>query len=369
MATSNSKNQSSAKETAKKITATKKAGTKKTAAKTTANSKVVAASKSKTTSSASQNQKTPSGKNTGSTISRKWSTGSKSSKTSVLKNASVKNKGSKKAATFRSKYPTVTACIVTGIVCVFAGLLVGFYLLGSGFSMGGRTSISEAELDQPVGLYIINGIPNFISAREVLDSGNGLSQSLQEDGTYTYPTAEEVLSAVRTAVLNGEVTARGIVISDEDMKEYAEDQLGTSDYSYIANYYGLDESSVQTFVRQAVGINKLRQEITGVADQLAPTAPEQGKDAASYKSYILNLLGDNWDEENNTWANKDNDYYEALGGDAFNPDGATYEQASMAYSIASQKYQSESTDAANTWNDFVNNVLKNCQVRIGEAII
>lgn len=388
MATSNDNNhssarktQSSAGKTVKKATATSKAGTKKTPAKTTAKAKTVAASKQRTTTTSPKEKKIAGAKNAANSASNKScistkngtkstnSTNSTNSKTHAIKSVLGKNKASKKRDTLHSKSCTIKTCVITGIVCVFVGLLVGFYFLGSGFTMVGRTSISEAELDQPVGIYIVNGVPNIISAREVLDSGNGLSQSLKEDGTYAYPTAEEVLAAVRTAVLNGEVTARGITISDEDMKEYAEQQLGTSDYSYIANYYGLDEASVQTFVRQAVGINKLRQEITGVADQLAPTAPEQGQDVASYKSYILNLLGDNWDAENNTWANEDNGYYEALGGDAFNPDAATYEQASMAYSIASEKYQADSAAAADTWNGFVNDVLKNCQVRIGEAIL
>lgn len=384
---SSRKTQSAAGKTIKKATSTSKAGTKKTTAKTITKTKTVAASRPRTTTAARKENKIASGKNAAtpassksnktnanstnskSSTSNKRSKSSTTSKTRDTKNAFGKNMASKKRDTLHSKHCTVTTCVVTGIVCIFIGLLVGFYLLGSGFTMVGRTSISEAELDQPVGIYIINGVPNFISAREVLDSGNGLSQSLQEDGTYAYPTAEEVLAAVRTAVLNGEVTARGITISDEDMKEYAEQQLGTSDYSHIANYYGLDEASVQTFVRQAVGINKLRQEITGVADQLAPTAPEQGLDAASYKSYILHLLGDNWDVQNNAWANEDNDYYEALSGDAFNPDTATYEQASMVYSIASENYQADSAAAANTWNDYVNDVLKNCQVRIGEAIL
>lgn len=409
MATSNTKNQSTAKKTIKRAstvnkTATKKASPQapsksKTAAKrvtvnrakrtaTTAGAKKTTRSGSVTTSLAgSGSSKNVEARSSFALPHKRSRLGdfshkgeektnkNASTKTARRKNDASQNTGTKKVdgknvgARFRIKNHPVTACVVTGIVCIFAGLLVGFYLLGSGFAMTGKTSIPESELDQPVGLYIINGVPNFITAREVLDSGNGLSKSLLEDGTYTYPTAEEVLAAVRTAVLNGEVTARGITISADDMKEYAQKQLGTSDYSFIANRYGLDEASVQTFVRQAVGINKLRQEITGVADQVAPIAPEEGLDAASYKQYILDLLGSNWDTQNNTWANEDNSYYTALGESAFNPDLATFEQASTAYSIASEKYQEDSAQAANTWNDFVNDALKNCQVRIGEAIL
>lgn len=236
--------------------------------------------------------------------------------------------------------------------------------------MGGKTTIPESDLDKPVGMYIVNGVPNFITARQALDEGSGLSSAQQSDGSYTYPSADEILSSVRTAVLNGAVTARGITVSDDEMKEYAENQLGTDDFSKIATQYGLDENNVQNFVRQAAGIKKLQAEVTGIsADQTAPTAPENGKDAATYKSYIINLLGNNWDKDKNTWANEDNDYFKALNGTAFAPDQATYEQASTVYSIASKAYQSNSASAAQKWNDFVNDALKNCQVRIGEAIL
>lgn len=261
------------------------------------------------------------------------------------------------------------ACILTGIVCALLGILIGFYPLGSGFSLSGRTTIPESDLDKPVGMYIINGVPNFVTARQALDEGAGLSAALQEDGTYAYPTADEILSSVRTAVLNGEVTARGITVTQNEMKDYAQSQLGTSDFSVVAQHYGLDQESVQLFVRQAAGIKKLRDEVTGLKDQTAPTAPEQNQDSAVYKAYIIDILGSDWNAEQNTWANENNDYFTSLGGTAFAPDQATYEQASTVYSIAMKDYQADSAEAAQIWNAFVNDALKNCQVRISEAIL
>lgn len=333
---------------------------KRVAAKTPAPAKGAFARKAAVVSKT--NQPKTSASNTTSNAAKKANAAAKAPQAKMVLGAKKKKKEGKKVS--------LHATIIVGAVCVVLGLLLGFYPLGAGFVMGGRTTLPEHDLDRPVAMYIYKGIPNFVSARQALDEGSGLSSAQQSDGSYKFPSADEILASVRTAVLNSEVTARGITVSDEEMKDYAQQQLGSSDFSKIATQYGLDEPSVQNYVRQAAGVKKLQEEVTGTdTDATAPLAPEEGKNAATYKDYILNLLGSDWDSETNSWANTDNDYYEALKGTAFVPDQATYEQASAVYSVASKQYQTKSATAAQTWNDFINEILMNCQVRIGEAIL
>lgn len=354
---STAKKNSTAKATAK----TTMRATAKTTAKTAATKAPAASAKKRVTAKTTPAAKKPAAK----TGTRK-ATNAKASKTIEPKpGTSEKKKADEKR---QAKKVSLVATIVTGVICAFLGVLLGFYPLGSGLALGGKTTLSEGELNSPVGMYIYKGVPNFITARDALESGVGLTSAQKSDGTYSYPSADAILASIRTAVLNSEVTARGITITDEEMKDYAQTQLGSTDYTQIATAYGLDIESVQNYIRQAAGINKLKEEITGIdLSETAPLAPEEGKDAATYKDYILNLLGSNWNAETNSWANTDNAYYDALQG--FNPDQATYDQASAAFSIASQQYSNNSTSAAQSWNDFVNEILMNCQVRIGEAIM
>ncbi len=354
--TLSSKNASAKAGTKSRPTAKKASTAKKTATKVPA-----ASAKKSVTVKTTPAAKKPAAK----TETRKATTAKASKALEPKAAASEKKKADEKKQT---RKVSLVATIITGVICAFLGVLLGFYSLGSGFALGGKTTLSEGELNSPVGMYIYKGVPNFISAREALESGEGLTNAKKSDGTYDYPSADAILASIRTAVLNSEVTARGITITDEEMKDYAQAQLGSTDYGQIANSYGLDEESVQNYIRQAAGINKLKEEITGIdLSETAPVAPEGGKDAATYKDYILNLLGSNWNAETNSWANTDNAFYESLQG--FNPDQATYDQALAAFNIASQQYSTSSTSAAQSWNDFVNEILMNCQVRIGEAIM
>ena len=49
-----------------------------------------------------------------------------------------------------------------------------------------------------------------------------VSVTLKEDGTYALPSSEYALNAARNAIINNEVAARGIELSDEEIAALAE---------------------------------------------------------------------------------------------------------------------------------------------------
>ncbi len=66
-----------------------------------------------------------------------------------------------------------------------------------------------------------------------------------EDGNYPAPSADAVLSYVRNRILLQEASTQGIELSDEDLSYSAEASLGTSDFSAIADQYGVSEHRVE----------------------------------------------------------------------------------------------------------------------------
>jgi hypothetical protein len=265
--------------------------------------------------------------------------------------------------------------IVLVVVALVAGVLVGHFAIGSTFgTLSGKTTITEAELDSSVGSYTYNGSTTQITARDAIEATSSLDAALQDDGTYEMPSADSVLSFARNAILNEEVAAKGITVSDEDMSTYATDALGTDDYASIASTYGMTEDQVKTVVRESAGVKKLYDQIVTTTTGDAPTAPEspaEGEEdtaTAAYGEYIVNLLGDNWDSSTNTWANTDNDYYESMKDLSFSADSATYDDALTAYYVAYSLYSQNASAASAEWTDYVNGLLANASITIGELV-
>jgi hypothetical protein len=284
------------------------------------------------------------------------------------------------AAATGSKCPvkkpvSMMVTIIAVVVALIVGGVAGHFLFGGTFGMiSGKTTISEAELDSVVGTYTYNGVTNNITARQAIDASSSVASAKQSDGTYTMPSADYVLSYARNAILNDEVAAKGITVTEEDMATYASDALGTDDYATIATQYGMTEDGVKQVVRESAGVKKLYDMVVTVDYGTAPEAPEElAEDAedtpnATYGAYIVNLLGDNWDSATNTWANEDNDYYEAMKDMDFTSDSATYEQATTAYYVAYSLYSTKASEASTEWSTYVNGLLAKASITIGEVI-
>ena len=238
----------------------------------------------------------------------------------------------------------VAGWVVICVALLIVGVLAGHFLLGgaSGVSLNGRTALSAGELDSTIATYTFDGKTTNVTAREVLEEVQGSTTiPANEDGTYNVPSASDVLSYVQNEILLADAEARGLSVSDEEISEYASSSLGTDDLASIAEQAGMDEQAVKDVLRENLLASKLQQAVTTVTLPEQPTAPEEPADGEEdkateeYASYVIALLGDEWDSEANDWARTDGTYYATLSGYEISNDAATYAAASAAYSVAS----------------------------------
>ena len=145
---------------------------------------------------------------------------------------------------------------------------------------------------------------------------------------------------------------------------------GVSDMSTLASTYGLTEDQAKEIVRESAAMSKLKDKVVTTQAGDAPTAPETPADGnqdtanATYGAYIINLLGDEWDSTNNTWARQDGPYYAALKDETFSADSATYAQAQMAYYVAYQQYSTNARSSSSEWTDYVNQALSKATIQL-----
>ena len=74
------------------------------------------------------------------------------------------------------------------------------------------------------------------TAREAIESQYSLDTVKDGDGNYTAPSADVILSYVRNKILLDAAEDEGITVSSKEMKKYAEDSIGTSDYKTCLLY-------------------------------------------------------------------------------------------------------------------------------------
>ena len=252
------------------------------------------------------------------------------------------------------------------VVAVIAAAIIG-YVLGSGGLGGskgaGSSSLTEDQLDTVIATYTYNGQKTDVTARELLESQYSLEALVQDDGTYPTPSADTALNYARNQILLAEADARGITVSDEEMASHAEETIGTSDFSAMAEQYNLSEEQAKEVVRQQTTLQKLYDQIVPEVNASMPTAPTEPADgdtsarSKDYADYIIGLLGDEWDSEAGTWASEDGTFYQALSGTDFTADSASYEEAMTAYYTAYQAYADQSSQASSAWTDFENELF------------
>lgn len=262
----------------------------------------------------------------------------------------------------------VAALIIVAVVAAVIG-----YVIGSGGFGGtgtGTATVGEGQLDTVIASYTYNGASHDITVRSAIESEYSLESAQNSDGTYSVPSAETIISTIRNNILVSEAESRGIEVSDDEMDQFAESMLGSSDYATLATQYGVTEDQAKDIVRERALIQKLYSQVVPEASTATaptePTAPENGDtstSSAEYAQYIIDLAGDEWDSENNTWASTDGSYYVALG-DAFTGDTATYEQAVTAYYVAYQEYSNQMSGYTTTWTDFANGLFANANIRL-----
>ena len=286
-----------------------------------------------------------------------------------------------------SRVPTLVWLLLLAAVaagCAYGGYYYATNLSGSegGSRFGalvGRTTLTEAELDEAVGSYTVDGVVHEISAREALLQETSLELACVGEGLYAMPSTESVVSAARTALLQAEVDRRGITVSDEELDAYVQETFGTTEYATLASEYHMDEENVRRLLRGSAGMAKLRDEVvaelaTGDPEPVAPVAPENGDastTSAEYANYIIALAGDEWDSEKGSWADGDGPYAAALREYDVRADSAPYAAAEVAYNLAYEQYHSATetrVTASAAWTDFVNGLLSQAEFAVGSLV-
>lgn len=261
--------------------------------------------------------------------------------------------------------------IAGALAAVIVAGVSGYFLGSGGFGSKGVSApvFAESELDATVATWKFKGASHKISAREAIESQYSLDSVKDEDGSYPAPSADAVLSYVRNRILLEEASKQGIELSDEDLSSSAEASLGTSDFSAIADQYGVSEDQAKQIVREQGTIQKLYQSVMDDAPAMpkAPAEPESGDEneaKAEYAAYIIDLAGKEWDAEAGTWAKLDGAYATALAGEEITPESATYAQAQKAYAVAYQQYMLESQGANAKWTSYVNELFGEADVEL-----
>lgn len=297
----------------------------------------------------------------------------------------AKGRGSKKDSPAQKKTVKVgsglptPAWIAIAAACLVVGLLLGHFVFGAGGvlagSVAGKTTVAEGDLDAVMGTYTYNGKTYDVTVRDAIELTSTLDQAKNDDGTYNMPAADGVISAARNQVLLLEAKNQGLEATDDEIAAYAQEQLGSSDFDEIATQYGLDADTVKKMITDSATMDKLRKSVvttdTGDAP-IAPTEPEEGKESeptVDYFNYIIDLAGDQWDSDNNTWADPAGSYATALANYTISPDeGATYEAAQAAYYVAYQEYSSTATAASDEWVNYYNQLFSNVTVQLSTAV-
>lgn len=264
--------------------------------------------------------------------------------------------------------------IAIAVIAVIVAAIVGYAIGHGGFGATDKgassSSLTEEQLDTVVASYTYNGASTDITARQVLESQYSLEAVVQDDGTYPTPAADSALAYARNHILLAEAEARGITVSDDEMTEFAESSIGTSDYAEMAENYNLTEDQAREVVRQQATLQKLYKQVVPEVEATAPTAPTEPESGDSserskdYADYIIGLLGDEWDATANTWASEDGTFYSALSGTDFTADSASYDEALTAYYTAYQVYSEQSSEAQTVWSDFQDGLYANADIQL-----
>ena len=274
---------------------------------------------------------------------------------------------------------TLKTPVVIGIavVCAIVGVLIGKFLLGGvgAGAVAGKTTVSEGELNNAMATYNYAGTTGTISVRDVITSSGTLDAAKDDQGNYKIPSADEALSFARSAIIEKEAEKRNLTVSDDDIKSYASEMLGSDDLESIASSYGMDVDTAKKLIKQSAMMKKLREQVVSDSDAgEAPTAPTKAADdqkqvpTAEYAQYIIKLAGSEWDSANNKWASTDGQYATALKDYTITNEGATYEAAQAAYNVAYQNYSVKQSEITTKWTDFVNGLLSNASIQLSTLV-
>lgn len=253
------------------------------------------------------------------------------------------------------------------ILATFIGIGIGVAIGYFAFHPAQNKNLGSIDPQTVIATYEANGTTKNVTPVEVLQSQFGSDQS-NIQGT---PSADMVLDYVRNQILLEEAEERGLSVSDQEIDDYAVAYLETNDYAQIGERYGITEDQAKLVIKQNALLQKLYEEIVSVDSNAEvpepPEAPSDGDYTSTkqeYADYIVDLVGDEWSSSSNSWARTDGPYYEAMSSQDFDQQGATYDQAMLAYSVAYQQYTEASASGNEGWYSFINELYKGTSIEI-----
>ena len=266
-----------------------------------------------------------------------------------------------------------------GIALAIVG---GLAALGAGFAIGrltappisasaiGNSLVDEEHLDDPVATYAGDLGSGSVSIRDVMED-NASIKAYETNGLYRVPSADLVLSAVRSRIVSEAAKKEGISVTDADLDAQAAtmlgDGMGAKDF---ATAYSVDEETGKKILASTVVMNKLREKVAGervVADITPPDEPARGSESTpteAYAKYVLALAGDAWDANKKEWVDPQGAYAMQLSEYDLTKGVLPYEAAVAAYSVASQSESAKQAEVETKWNKYLNDLYDKVTIQI-----
>ncbi len=248
-------------------------------------------------------------------------------------------------------------------------------------SQTGTSAVAQDKLGTTVvASYTYDGKTTDVTALDVISLYTGISNAVDssDSSLYDLPTADNVLSYVRSCVLDQIAQDQGLTASDDEITEYLVSITGSSSATVdnTASSYGLTSDELTAIVQQSVRLSKLESSVTSYSGTAptAPTAPTSDQTAdgtaandvtsADYKTYVKNLVGVDYDFTNNKWSNTDSEYYTALSSYDLSASTYSYACATAAYNVAESDYETQSSTATATWKQYLESIFTSTSITI-----
>lgn len=281
----------------------------------------------------------------------------------------------------RQTMAMVLRTVLLMLVALAVGVIVGIFVQplipvpgGSEHSLYGVVTVTEDELDSPLGTYAYEDERTVVTVREAIEETSTLEAVRNADGTYDMPSVDAVLSIARNHFLALDAQEHGIQASDEDMLAYAREVWKTDDIAVIAANYGMDVDRVKERLKAAATVKLLRDSVVTtepMSEPEEPVAPSDGNAddmRSEYATYIMDLVGDEWDANANSWRREDGPFYKQLKDYTISNDEATYAAAQAAYYVARTQYAAVEQQIASEWTAYVNQILSKVTVELGSLV-
>ena len=265
------------------------------------------------------------------------------------------------------------------LVALGVGIAVGVALPSGGATADdmqsgkevGSYSLSDDQLGSVLAVYQYDGTRHEVTARKALLYSYGFLERGNQGGSYVTPSASRVNACVLQEVLASEARSKGMTVSDEDMVAYLKTNLAVSDIGGAAGLLGVSADEAKAYLEEEVLVRQLRSEIFAESGEQAAVVepPEESGDVVAYGAYVIGLLGDEWDAATSDWARQDGPFYSVMGGEEFDGERATYEQALQAYSVASAQAQAASIGEGSAWGAYTEKVRSRVSVAFPRLLV